>query len=288
MVGDLKLLNSGKVREIYELNDELLLIVTSDRISAFDVIMDQIIPEKGKVLNNISAYWFEKTGSIIPNACVGVLNADLAKQYNIDTNEDLFQRSTIMKRAEPLKVECIVRGYITGSGWKEYQAKGSVSGIELESGLQNSSKLPTALYTPSTKADIGEHDEAISYEQTIDIIGEQHANTLKLRSIALYEYAAQLALQKGIIIADTKFEFGLIDGEPVLIDEVLTPDSSRFWPADKYQEGKEQESFDKQILRNWLEGTDWNKEAPPPTVPDEIIELTSKKYIDMFNLMSKD
>ena len=288
MVGDLKLLNSGKVREIYELNDELLLIVTSDRISAFDVIMDQIIPEKGKVLNNISAYWFEKTGSIIPNACVGVLNADLAKQYNIDTNEDLFQRSTIMKRAEPLKVECIVRGYITGSGWKEYQAKGSVSGIELESGLQNSSKLPTALYTPSTKADIGEHDEAISYEQTIDIIGEQHANTLKLRSIALYEYAAQLALQKGIIIADTKFEFGLIDGEPVLIDEVLTPDSSRFWPADKYQEGHEQESFDKQILRNWLEGTDWNKEAPPPTVPDEIIELTSKKYIDMFNLMSKD
>lgn len=288
MVGDLKLLNSGKVREIYELNDELLLIVTSDRISAFDVIMDQIIPEKGKVLNNISAYWFEKTGSIIPNACVGVLNADLAKQYNIDTNEDLFQRSTIMKRAEPLKVECIVRGYITGSGWKEYQAKGSVSGIELESGLQNSSKLPTALYTPSTKADIGEHDEAISYEQTIDIIGEQHANTLKLRSIALYDYAAQLALQKGIIIADTKFEFGLIDGEPVLIDEVLTPDSSRFWPADKYQEGKEQESFDKQILRNWLEGTDWNKEAPPPTVPDEIIELTSKKYIDMFNLMSKD
>ena len=288
MVGDLKLLNSGKVREIYELNDELLLIVTSDRISAFDVIMDQIIPEKGKVLNNISAYWFEKTGSIIPNACVGVLNADLAKQYKIDANEDLFQRSTIMKRAEPLKVECIVRGYITGSGWKEYQAKGSVSGIELESGLQNSSKLPTALYTPSTKADIGEHDEAISYEQTIDIIGEQHANTLKLRSIALYDYAAQLALQKGIIIADTKFEFGLIDGEPVLIDEVLTPDSSRFWPADKYQEGQEQESFDKQILRNWLEGTDWNKEAPPPTVPDEIIQLTSKKYVDIFNLMSKD
>ena len=288
MVGDLKLLNSGKVREIYELNDELLLIVTSDRISAFDVIMDQIIPEKGKVLNNLSAYWFEKTGSIIPNACVGVLNADLAKQYNIDANEDLFQRSTIMKRAEPLKVECIVRGYITGSGWKEYQAKGSVSGIELESGLQNSSKLPTALYTPSTKADIGEHDEAISYEQTIDIIGEQYANTLKLRSIALYDYAAQLALQKGIIIADTKFEFGLIDGEPVLIDEVLTPDSSRFWPADKYQEGQEQESFDKQILRNWLEGTDWNKEAPPPTVPDEIIQLTSKKYVDIFNLMSKD
>ena len=288
MVGDLKLLNSGKVREIYELNDELLLIVTSDRISAFDVIMDQIIPEKGKVLNNLSAYWFEKTGSIIPNACVGVLNADLAKQYNIDANEDLFQRSTIMKRAEPLKVECIVRGYITGSGWKEYQAKGSVSGIELESGLQNSSKLPTALYTPSTKADIGEHDEAISYEQTIDIIGEQHANTLKLRSIALYDYAAQLALQKGIIIADTKFEFGLIDGEPVLIDEVLTPDSSRFWPADKYQEGQEQESFDKQILRNWLEGTNWNKEAPPPTVPDEIIQLTSKKYVDIFNLMSKD
>ena len=288
MVSDLKLLNSGKVREIYELNDELLLIVTSDRISAFDVIMDQIIPEKGKVLNNLSAYWFEKTGSIIPNACVGVLNADLAKQYKIDANEDLFQRSTIMKRAEPLKVECIVRGYITGSGWKEYQAKGSVSGIELESGLQNSSKLPTALYTPSTKADIGEHDEAISYEQTIDIIGEQHANTLKLRSIALYDYAAQLALQKGIIIADTKFEFGLIDGEPVLIDEVLTPDSSRFWPADKYQEGQEQESFDKQILRNWLEGTDWNKEAPPPTVPDEIIQLTSKKYVDIFNLMSKD
>ena len=288
MVGDLKLLNSGKVREIYELNDELLLIVTSDRISAFDVIMDQIIPEKGKVLNNLSAYWFEKTGSIIPNACVGVLNADLAKQYNIDANEDLFQRSTIMKRAEPLKVECTVRGYITGSGWKEYQAKGSVSGIELESGLQNSSKLPTALYTPSTKADIGEHDEAISYEQTIDIIGEQYANTLKLRSIALYDYAAQLALQKGIIIADTKFEFGLIDGEPVLIDEVLTPDSSRFWPADKYQEGQEQESFDKQILRNWLEGTNWNKEAPPPTVPDEIIQLTSKKYVDIFNLMSKD
>jgi|TARA_B110000116_G_scaffold264571_1_gene272573 phosphoribosylaminoimidazole-succinocarboxamide synthase len=288
MVGDLKLLNSGKVREIYELNDELLLIVTSNRISAFDIIMDQHIPEKGKVLNNISAYWFNKTGQIIPNAFIGVLDADLAKEYNIDTNEDLFQRSTIMKRAEPLKVECIVRGYITGSGWKEYQAKGSVSGINLESGLQNSSKLPTALYTPSTKADIGEHDEAISYEQTIDIIGEQHANTLKTRSLALYEYAAQLAAQKGIIIADTKFEFGLFDGEPVLIDEVLTPDSSRFWPANQYQAGQEQESFDKQILRNWLEGTDWNKESPPPTIPDEIIKLTSKKYVDIFNLLSKD
>jgi phosphoribosylaminoimidazole-succinocarboxamide synthase len=288
MVGDLKLLNSGKVREIYELNDELLLIVTSDRISAFDVIMDQYIPEKGKVLNNISAYWFNKTGQIIPNAYIGSLNADLATQYNIDTNEDLFQRSTIMKRAQPLKVECIVRGYITGSGWKEYQVKGSVSGIPLELGLKNSSKLPEPLYTPSTKADIGEHDEAISYEQTIDIIGEQHANTIKTRSLALYEYAAQLALQKGIIIADTKFEFGLIDGEPVLIDEVLTPDSSRFWPTNQYQAGKEQESFDKQILRNWLEGTDWNKESPPPVVPADIIDLTSKKYVDIFNLLSKD
>jgi phosphoribosylaminoimidazole-succinocarboxamide synthase len=288
MVGDLKLLNSGKVREIYELNDELLLIVTSDRISAFDVIMDQYIPEKGKVLNNISAYWFNKTGQIIPNAYIGSLNADLAKQYNIDTNEDLFQRSTIMKRAQPLKVECIVRGYITGSGWKEYQVKGSVSGIPLELGLKNSSKLPEPLYTPSTKADIGEHDEAISYEQTIDIIGEQHANTIKTRSLALYEYAAQLALKKGIIIADTKFEFGLIDGEPVLIDEVLTPDSSRFWPTNQYQAGKEQESFDKQILRNWLEGTDWNKESPPPVVPADIIDLTSKKYVDIFNLLSKD
>ena len=288
MVGDLKLLNSGKVREIYELNDELLLIVTSDRISAFDIIMDQYIPEKGKVLNNISAYWFNKTGQIIPNAYIGTLNADLAKQYNIDTNEDLFQRSTIMKRAKPLKVECIVRGYITGSGWKEYQVKGSLSDIPLESGLKNSSKLPAPLYTPSTKADIGEHDEAISYEQTIDIIGEQHANTIKTRSLALYEYAAQLALQKGIIIADTKFEFGLIDGEPVLIDEVLTPDSSRFWPTNQYQAGKEQESFDKQILRNWLEGTDWNKEYPPPVVPADIIDLTSKKYVDIFNLLSKD
>ncbi|PZC40444.1 MAG: phosphoribosylaminoimidazole-succinocarboxamide synthase [Chloroflexi bacterium] len=288
MVGDLKLLNSGKVREIYELNDELLLIVTSDRISAFDVIMDQYIPEKGKVLNNISAYWFNKTGQIIPNAYIGSLNADLATQYNIDTNEDLFQRSTIMKRAQPLKVECIVRGYITGSGWKEYQVKGSVSGIPLELGLKNSSKLPEPLYTPSTKADIGEHDEAISYEQTIDIIGEQHANTIKTRSLALYEYAAQLALKKGIIIADTKFEFGLIDGEPVLIDEVLTPDSSRFWPTNQYQAGKEQESFDKQILRNWLEGTDWNKESPPPVVPADIIDLTSKKYVDIFNLLSKD
>jgi phosphoribosylaminoimidazole-succinocarboxamide synthase len=275
---DLKLANRGKVRDIYDLGEHLL-IVTSDRISAFDVIMDQGIPNKGKVLTLISRYWFEQMADIVPNHIVAVEVADLpaaARKYR----DQLEGRCMLVKKAKPLPVECIVRGYISGSGWKEYQAQGSISGIPLPAGLQESQILPEPIFTPSTKAELGEHDENISFAQTQKLCGAGLADEARRATLAIYLRARQMADAKGIIIADTKFEFGLYQGKLLWIDEALTPDSSRFWPKDLYRPGGPQPSFDKQFLRDYLETLDWGKKAPPPPLPEEIVRKTGEKYLE--------
>ena len=273
---DLKMVNRGKVREIYDLGEHLMM-VTSDRISAFDVIMDQGIPFKGQVLNTISKFWFEQMADLIPNHIVSIDVADFPEETH-KYREQLEGRSMLVKKAKPLPVECIVRGYISGSGWKEYKQTGGICGITLPAGLQESSILPTTIFTPSTKAELGEHDENISFEETIKLIGQEMAEKVRDISISIYERARQLADTKGIIIADTKFEFGMMAGELIWIDEALSPDSSRFWPKDQYQPGGPQMSFDKQFLRDYLETLDWGKVAPPPLLPAEIVEKTSEKY----------
>ena len=273
---DLKMVNRGKVREIYDLGEHLMM-VTSDRISAFDVIMDQGIPFKGQVLNTISKFWFEQMADLIPNHIVSTDVADFPAETH-KYRDQLEGRSMLVKKAKPLPVECIVRGYISGSGWKEYKQVGSICGIALPSGLQESAILPATIFTPSTKAELGEHDENISFEETVKLIGQEMAEKVRDITIAIYERARQFADTKGIIIADTKFEFGLMDGELIWIDEALSPDSSRFWPKDHYQSGGPQMSFDKQFLRDYLETLDWGKVAPPPPLPAEIVEKTSEKY----------
>ncbi len=275
---DLKLANRGKVRDIYDLGEHLL-IVTSDRISAFDVIMDQGIPNKGQVLTRISRYWFEQMTDIIPNHIVAVEVADLpaaARKYR----DQLEGRCMLVKKAKPLPVECIVRGYISGSGWKEYKALGSISGIPLPAGLQESQILPEPIFTPSTKAELGEHDENISFAQAEQLCGAELAAEARRATLAIYQRARQMADAKGIIIADTKFEFGLYQDQLLWIDEALTPDSSRFWPKDRYRAGGPQPSFDKQFLRDYLETLDWGKKAPPPQLPDEIVRKTGEKYLE--------
>ena len=273
---DLNLVNRGKVREIYDLGEHLLM-VTSDRISAFDVIMDQGIPHKGQVLNTFSKFWFEKMSDIIPNHIVSTDVDDFPAETH-KYREQLEGRSMLVKKAEPLPVECIVRGYISGSGWKEYKKMGTICGIPLPAGLKESEILPETIFTPSTKAELGDHDENISFEETVKLIGQEMAEKVRDISIAIYERARKFADEKGIIIADTKFEFGLMDGELIWIDEALSPDSSRFWPKDQYQPGGPQMSFDKQFLRDYLETLDWGKVAPPPPLPDEIVQKTSEKY----------
>ena len=273
---DLKLVNRGKVREIYDLGEHLLM-VTSDRISAFDVIMDQGIPYKGQVLNTFSKFWFDQMSDIIPNHIVSMDVDDFPAETH-KYREQLEGRSMLVKKAKPLPVECIVRGYISGSGWKEYKQKGTICDIPLPEGLQESQILPETIYTPSTKAEIGEHDENISFEETVKLIGQEMAERVRDISIEIYERARKVADEKGIIIADTKFEFGMMDGELIWIDEALSPDSSRFWPKDQYQAGGPQMSFDKQFVRDYLETLDWGKVAPPPPLPDEIINKTSEKY----------
>ncbi|HEY5673171.1 MAG TPA: phosphoribosylaminoimidazolesuccinocarboxamide synthase [Malonomonas sp.] len=275
---ELKLINRGKVRDIYDLGEHLL-IVTSDRISAFDVIMDEGIPQKGRVLTEISKFWFDQMSDLIPHHLIST-NVDDFPAITHQYREQLEGRSMLTKKAKPLPVECIVRGYLSGSGWKEYQQQGSVCGIKLPTGLLQSDKLPTTLFTPSTKAELGEHDENISFEQAAELCGREIAQQVSDISIAIYERARKLADTKGIIIADTKFEFGLIDGKLIWIDEALTPDSSRFWPKDLYQPGGAQPSFDKQFLRDYLETLDWNKQAPPPKLPQEIITKTGEKYLE--------
>jgi phosphoribosylaminoimidazole-succinocarboxamide synthase len=274
----LNLINRGKVRDIYDLGENLL-IVTTDRISAFDVIMNEGIPQKGYVLTQISKFWFEQMTDLIPNHLISTEVDDFPEVCHL-YRDQLEGRSMLTKKAAPLPVECIVRGYISGSGWKEYQKQGSVSGIKLPEGLVQSDKLPQTLFTPSTKAELGEHDENISFDEAAKLCGQEIAEQIRDNSIAIYERAREMAAQKGIIIADTKFEFGMFDGQLIIIDEALTPDSSRFWPRDQYQPGGSQPSFDKQYLRDYLETLDWNKEAPAPELPAEIIAKTSEKYLE--------
>ncbi|MDR0978689.1 MAG: phosphoribosylaminoimidazolesuccinocarboxamide synthase [Lachnospiraceae bacterium] len=276
-------ISSGKVREIYDIDEDKLLLVVSDRISAFDVILPSLIPNKGKVLNKISDFWFDFTKDIVKNH---VISTDI-KDFPAEFQKPEFEgRSMLVKKLKMLPIECIVRGYITGSGWASYKENGTVCGIQLPAGLQESEKLPDALFTPSTKADLGDHDENISFEKTCEIIGEELGTKLRDKTIEVYKKCAEYALSKGIIIADTKFEFGLDEsGELVLADEVLTPDSSRFWPADSYVVGKSQSSFDKQYIRDWLKQNNWNSENPSP-LPEEVISTTSKKYIEAYELLT--
>lgn len=273
---DLKLVNRGKVRDIYDLGDSLLM-VTSDRISAFDVIMNEPIPDKGKVLTKISEFWFGQISDIIPNHIISTNPADYpaaCKPYA----ELLDGRSMLVKKAQPLAAECIVRGYVSGSGWKDYKATGAICGITLPVGLKESDRLEQPIFTPSTKAELGEHDENITFEQMAKLCGDDLAEQAKAATIAIYCRARDIADQKGIIIADTKFEFGVYEGKLIIIDECLTPDSSRFWPKDQYQPGGPQPSFDKQFLRDYLETLDWNKTAPAPPLPEEIVRKTGEKY----------
>ncbi|MFC1596025.1 phosphoribosylaminoimidazolesuccinocarboxamide synthase [Candidatus Margulisiibacteriota bacterium] len=279
----LKQFKQGKVRSIYEVGDYYLM-VTSDRISAFDFILPNGIPDKGRVLTQISIFWFDMLKDIVSNHLV---STDV-KEYPQECQQyaDILEgRSMLVKKAEVLPVECIVRGYLSGSGWKEYQKEQSICSIELPAGMKESEKLIAPIFTPTTKAEIGDHDENITFEQVQVTIGKDLAQKIKDISLKLYSKARDYAETKGIIIADTKFEFGLIDGEVVLIDEALTPDSSRFWPQDKYETGKGQPSFDKQFVRDYLLSLDWNKQAPVPGLPEEIINNTADKYREAFRLL---
>lgn len=273
---ELKLINKGKVREIYEVSGKVLF-VTSDRISAFDVIMNEPVPQKGAILSQISAYWFNNTKHIVDNHFI-TNNPDEYPEECSPYREDLIGRSMLVKKCKTLPIECIVRGYIAGSGWKDYKSTGKICGIQIPEGLQEFAQLPEPIFTPSTKADEG-HDQNISFDETITIIGEDKANKIKQYAIELYKYAAELLLSKGLVLADTKFEFGEDeDGKIILIDEALTPDSSRFWLLEDYAPGKPQMNFDKQVLRDYLETLSWDKTPPAPALPADIIQKTSEKY----------
>jgi len=279
----IKKIKSGKVREMFDLGDRLLLVAT-DRISAFDVIMPNGIPRKGEVLTQISHFWFEKFSSLVPNHLLAKANDPLPKELQPFTDK-LARRSMIVKKARPLAIECIVRGYLAGSGWKEYQKTQTVCGIKLPAGLKESSELPEPVFTPSTKAEAG-HDENISFEQAKQIVGNDFATQASDLSLKIYKAGRDYARQRGIIIADTKFEFGVFEGKLILIDEVLTPDSSRFWPADKYAPGHGQPSFDKQFVRDYLETLDWNKTPPGPALPADIVNKTSAKYLEAYERLT--
>ncbi len=279
----IKKLKSGKVREIFDLGQSLLF-VASDRISAFDVIMPNGIPRKGEVLTQISYFWFAQTEPFQSNHLIS--HAGDALPASLQPFADkLAARSMIVKKAKPLAIECVVRGYLAGSGWKEYQARQTVCGIKLPAGLKESSELPEPIFTPATKAETG-HDENISFEEAAGIVGNKIAERASNASLKIYNFARDYARRRGIIIADTKFEFGLYDGELLLIDEVLTPDSSRFWPADQYQPGKSQPSFDKQFLRDYLETLDWNKTPPGPVLPPEVVARTQGKYLEAYQRLT--
>jgi phosphoribosylaminoimidazole-succinocarboxamide synthase len=275
---DLKLAARGKVRDIYDMG-EALLIVTTDRISAFDVIMNEGIPDKGYVLNQISAFWFRQMEEIIPNHIISTEVVDFPAECR--KYADILEgRSMLVKKAKPLPVECIVRGYLSGSGWKDYRATGAICGIRLPAGLVESDRLPEPIFTPSTKAELGTHDENISYDRMVELCGKETAGRVRDVTLKIYAKARDIAAGKGIIIADTKFEYGIYDGELIIIDECMTPDSSRFWPKDTYKPGGPQPSFDKQFLRDYLETLDWNKTAPAPPLPEEIVRKTGEKYME--------
>ena len=275
---DLKLLKRGKVRDVYEIEDQLL-IVASDRMSAFDVVMDDPIPDKGKILTSISLFWFKKLQTIVENHLISSDPAEYPEACQ-KYSEQLVGRSMLVKRTKPLPVECIVRGYISGSGWQEYRSKGSICGIPIPDNLRESEELPEPIFTPSTKAEDGMHDINIPFETAVELLGKDIAQEVQQISLQIYEFGRDFAKEKGIIVADTKFEFGIKDDRLILIDEVLTPDSSRFWPMDEYRPGGPQKSFDKQFLRDYLIGINWPKKPPPPKLPPEVIEKTRGKYLE--------
>lgn len=281
---NLNMVRKGKVRDIYDLGDTLLM-VTTDRLSAFDVVLPNGIPDKGKVLTQISAFWFKEMEDLIGNHLISH-EVDQFPEICKPYAEILEGRSMLVKKADPLPVECIVRGYISGSGWKSYQKEGHVCGITLPEGLKESDKLPQPLYTPSTKAEVGDHDINVDFDHTVKLLGKAQAEKLRDLSLAIYNRGVEKALAKNIIIADTKFEFGVVDGEIILIDEVLTPDSSRFWPQATYCPGGAQKSFDKQFTRDWLEASGWDKKAPGPELPADVIKHTSEKYLEVLGLIT--
>ncbi len=274
---------AGKVRDIYELPDQLLIIAT-DRISAFDVVMPNGIPDKGRVLTQISHFWFDKLADIVPNHVVPATLKDLPAPFR---REEFDGRFMLCKKAKVLPIECVIRGYLAGSGWKEYQDSGAVCGIKLPDGLTQCAKLDTPIFTPATKAELGDHDENVSFEKAAEVIGTKIAEKLREISLALYGAGRDYAAERGAIIADTKFEFGIDDsGRIILIDEVLTPDSSRFWPADKYEAGRDQESYDKQFVRNYLEEISFAKQPPGPVLPTDIVQATREKYVEAYALLT--
>jgi phosphoribosylaminoimidazole-succinocarboxamide synthase len=279
----LKKVRSGKVREIFDLGDRLLFVAT-DRISAFDCIMPNGIPHKGQVLTQISYFWFSQTETFQPNHLISRAGDPLPASLE-PFRSQLAARSMMVKKAKPLAIECVVRGYLAGSGWKEYRASQTVCGVKLPPGLKESSELPEPIFTPATKAETG-HDENISFEQAANIVGKETAEKVRAASLKIYNTARDYALKKGIIIADTKFEFGVFENELILIDEVLTPDSSRFWPADQYQPGRGQPSFDKQFVRDYLETLDWDKSPPAPTLPPDVVARTESKYLEAYERLT--
>ncbi len=281
---ELNLVKRGKVRDIYDVGENLLIVAT-DRLSAFDVVMPDPIPEKGKVLTQISIFWFEIMEPLIKNHLISS-NVDEYPEVCKPYREILENRSMLVQKTEPLPVECVVRGYISGSGWKSYQKTGDICGISLPDGMKESEKLPGTIFTPSTKEEIGMHDINIDFDIAAEKIGKETAKTVRDLSIAIYEKGVEIAEKAGIIIADTKFEFGIQNDELILIDEVLTPDSSRFWPKNTYQPGGSQDSFDKQYVRDYLLSINWNKTPPGPQLPEEVIENTSKKYLEALDLFS--
>ncbi|OIR06639.1 phosphoribosylaminoimidazole-succinocarboxamide synthase [mine drainage metagenome] len=284
-IQSLKRIHQGKVRDIYDIDADTMLLVSTDRLSAFDVILPTGIANKGAMLTQMANFWFEKLKDVVPNHLTGIdpqsVVTDAAEKMQ------LANRAVVVKKLKALPIEAIVRGYLVGSGWKEYKAKGTVCGIQLPAGLQEASKLPTPIFTPSSKAAVGEHDENISLQQAADLLGKDLSEQVASVSIALYQQAAEYALTRGIIIADTKFEFGLdADGVLHVMDEVLTPDSSRFWPADSYVVGKNPPSYDKQYVRDWLEASGWNKMPPAPELPADVAQKTSEKYMEAFERLT--
>lgn len=282
----LKKIYSGKVRDLYEIDDKRMLMVASDRLSAFDVILDDPIPGKGEILTQISNFWFKKLGHIMPNHFTGDTVYDVLPEAEAKLLE---KRAVVAKKLTPVKVEAIVRGYLSGSGWKDYQKTGAICGIKLPEGLKEAQQLPEVIFTPSTKAAVGTHDENISFEECEKIVGKELAAQVRAKAIELYTEAAAYAKTRGIIISDTKFEFGLDEnGTLTLMDEVLTPDSSRFWPEDQYHVGTNPPSFDKQFVRDWLEQSGWNKKAPAPKVPTDVIQKTVEKYREALHLLTQE
>lgn len=274
----------GKVRDTFDLGDKLLIVAT-DRISALDVVLPTGIPRKGEVLTRLSAWWFGRINEVVPNHFIALIDESNADLIPFPLGPEYFGRSMLVRKAQRLDAECIVRGYLSGSGWKDYQRTGSVCGIPLPEGLEESERLGEPIFTPSTKADVG-HDENISYAELEQIVGEAHANAMMRRSMAVYQYAHEVAQERGVIIADTKFEFGVWNEETILIDEVLTPDSSRFWPASEYRAGGGQPSFDKQPVRDWLAASGWKDGDPAPAMPDDVVAATTERYLTVYKMLT--